>query len=137
MKIGGKKIILVIVLLAFSFLCGVFAEEPASVKTDDFSTPEKAFIAMQTAVQNGDYAKAWQMSAESIKQKFDGNFEEFKKCFSDQTMRTSIISSKVEAVNLLTPKEAEIRISVSFIVSNYMVLEDGGWKFAGKIEEVK
>lgn len=134
MKLPGRKIFLIMLLLAFAFLCGVSAEEPTSAPTVS-SAPEKAFIAMQTAIQNEDYDTAWQMSAESLKQKFNGNFEEFKKSFSDPAMRTGILSSKIEEVNLLTPEEAQIRTIVSFFVNNSMVLEDGVWKFAGKIEE--
>ncbi len=134
MKLPGRKIFLIMLLLAFGFLCGVSAEEPGA-STDEFSTPQKAFFAMQSAIQNEDYDEVWQMSAESLKQRFNADFEEFKKSFSDPALRTGILSSKVDSVNFLTPEAAEIRTLVSFSVSNSMVLEDGVWKFAGKIEE--
>ncbi len=135
MKIGGKKIILVMVLLLFGLIGYILAEEAASLNTEDLSSPEKAFLTMQTALQNENYEKVWQMSAESVKQKFGGNFEEFKKDFSEPEKRVAFSSANIQEIKLLTPEKAEIKILVSFVIPTYMILEDGVWKFAGKAEE--
>lgn len=115
----------------FGFAGYIFAGEAASLNTEDLSSPEKAFVAVQTAIQNENYEKIWQISAESVKQKYGGNFEEFKKDFQGHEKRTAFSSANIQEVKLSTPKEAEIKILVSFVVTNHMVLEDGIWKFAG------
>lgn len=135
MKTAGKRIILVIALLVFGFVGYILAEEAASSNTEDLSTPEKAFMIMQTALQNENYEKVWQMSAELIKQHFGGNFEEFKKDFSEPEKRVAFSSANIQEVKFLTPQKAEIKMLVSFVIPTYMVLEDGVWKFAGKAEE--
>lgn len=135
MRSFNEKVILVMLVFLFGFVGCILAEKATSLNAEDLSSPKKAFVAVQTAIQNENYEKAWQISAESFKQKFGGNFEEFKKRLSDPEMRISYFSSKIQEVKLSTPKEAEIKILVSFVVTNYMVLEDGVWKFAGKAEE--
>lgn len=135
MKKSGERIVLAIVILVLSFLCIAFAEETTPSIADNSSTPEKAFIAIQTAIENNDYDKAWQMSSSSFKQKFNGSIEQFKKELTNSPMRLGILSSEVQSVNLLSPDKAKMQVSIFFVINHLMLLEDGVWKFAGKAEE--
>lgn len=135
MKSSIKKVIFIAITLAFISLGNIVGEEISS-SVDESSPPVQAFILMQTAINNGDYETAWELTAESCKQsRFGGDFEKFKKHYSNPKKRQRFSMVNVQAIKFLSPQQVVLTVSQEPYKGVYMVQENGDWKFAGKTYE--
>lgn len=96
----------------------------------------QSFIAMQEAIKNGDYEKAWQLQAKN-KQRFvfNNNLEDFEEFYSHPEIREEFINLKIQGARHLTDTAVAL-ISSEALKCVSMVKEDGIWKFQGHISRM-
>jgi hypothetical protein len=134
MKGFMERIILLIAMLIFGFSGYGIAEEWKNQLVDYSSPVVQSFIAMQEAIKNGDYEKAWQLTAkrEKEREKYSNNIENFKKHFSKLMRRQRITNLTIKELKPLT----DTTVVLSFtnpLNSIYMLKENGLWKVDGRI----
>ncbi len=101
----------------------------------DYSSPEiQAYLARENAFKNHDYATAWELTSESVRQnRWKVNFESFKENYSQNPDKLTNYYTNIRQVRIVNAEKVEIEIPTGEIF--IMRQENGKWYWAGVLED--